>query len=125
MKNKLEPIDIKWKMESHMSLRTYHHGLYRNDEYGIQREQITKVTGNGMNFGKGKNYFFIDGGKREFTDLQELCDCWNEMKSFDDPNNEIIYERVVVPKLGELSKEQRHQKKIDDALKFLKEEGII
>ena len=35
-------------------------------------------------------------GIREFTDIQTLCDCWNERSNFDDPKNEIIWEKRIV-----------------------------
>ncbi len=93
--NKLEPEDIEWAFKSSMAFTTYHHSLYRNEQFCIQMEGITNVTQNG--FGKSKKYFYMDGQKKEYTDLQELCNDWNEIKNFDDPNNEIVWVKKIVP----------------------------
>lgn len=69
----------------------------RDDRFNIQWEQITKRDGHGKT-GKPKNYFFIDGIDREFTDVDKMCDCWNEINNYDDPNNEIKYVKIITPK---------------------------
>lgn len=96
MENLLEPEDIEWKYIKHITLSNKSHHLFRNEKYKIQWEQITNRDGHGK-VGKAKNYFFIDNVEREFTDIQELCDCWNERHNFDDPNNEIIWVKKIVP----------------------------
>ena len=98
MSNLLEPEDIKWKYIKHLTMTTQSHMLFRDEQYKIQWEQITNRDGHGW-VGKAKNYFFIDELEREFTDLQELCNCWNERNNFDDPNNEIIWVKKIVPKI--------------------------
>ena len=97
MANLLEPEDIKWKFRTSLAMDTYHQTLYRNDEYGLQMEAIvnrSKATGQ---FGKSKTYYYIDDCEKEMTDLQDLCNTWNELKNFDDPNNEIIWEKRIIP----------------------------
>jgi len=96
MSNLLEPEDIEWKYIKHVTMTTQSHTLFRDERYKIQLEQITNRDGHGW-VGKAKNYFFIDTLEREFTDLQELCNCWNERNNFDDPNNEIIWVKKIVP----------------------------
>lgn len=77
-------------------MTTQSHWVFRDERYKIQREQITNRNAHGK-VGKAKNYFFMDNVPREFTDLQELCDCWNERPNFDDPDNEIIWVKKIVP----------------------------
>ena len=96
MANTLEPEDIEWKYVKHLTLTTQSHMLFRDERYKIQWEQITNRDGHGW-VGKPKNYYFIDKIEREFTDIQELCDCWNESNNFDDPNNEITWVKKIVP----------------------------
>ena len=59
-------------------------------------ERITNKTADGW-FAKPKTYFYIVGQKKEYTDLKKLCDDWNEIKNFDDPNNEIVWVKKIVP----------------------------
>ncbi len=47
--------------------------------------------------GNPKTYFYITGQEKEYTDLEELCRDWNEIKNFDDPNNEIVWVKKIVP----------------------------
>lgn len=96
MKNTLQPEDIEWKYVKHITLTTNSHMLFRDERFKVQWEQITKRDGHGY-VGKSKNYFFIDNIEREFTDLNVLCECWNEIKNFDDPNNEITWIKKIVP----------------------------
>jgi len=96
MANTLEPDDIEWKYVKHLTMTTQSHMLFRDERFKIQWEQITNRDGHGK-VGKAKNYFFIDKVQREFTDIQELCDCWNERNNFDDPNNEITWVKKIVP----------------------------
>ncbi|MGK0447019.1 MAG: hypothetical protein ACJA2M_000790 [Polaribacter sp.] len=96
MANMLEPSDIEWIYYKHLTLTTQSQFATRNEKYGLQHEQITNRDGHGF-VGKAKNYYFIDNIEREFTDLQELCDCWNEINNFDDPKNEIVWIKKIVP----------------------------
>ncbi len=96
MTNELEAEDIEWRFVHSMAFRTYHHSKFINEEYGLQMEQITNVKAN-SEFGKAKTYYFISGQEKEYTDLQEMIKDWNEIKNFDDPNNEIIWEKRIVP----------------------------
>ena len=97
MRNILDPLDIEWRHATHMTLTSESHFVCRDERYGIQWEQITKRDGHGK-IGTPKNYYFIDGISREFTDVQEMCDCWNEFKNFDDPKSQIDYVKVIKPK---------------------------
>ncbi len=78
-------------------MTTQSHFAYRNEKFALQWEQITNRDGHGWS-GKAKNYYFIDGVEREFTDIQTLCDCWNEIKNFDDPRSEIKWVKVIKKK---------------------------
>lgn len=95
--NKLAPEDIIFKFGTSWNFSTYHHTVCHNEEFGIQMEKITKKTIWGE-LGKPKEYFYIDGCDREFTDLQVLCDSWNEIKNYDDPNSEIVWVKVIKTK---------------------------
>lgn len=95
MKNLLEPADICWKYIKHLTLSESSQVLYRDEKYKIQWEQITNRDGNGRS-GKPKNYYFIDGQEKEYVDVQELCDDWNEIKNFDDPDNEIVWVKKII-----------------------------
>lgn len=101
MKNLLEPADIKWKYVKHLTLSDMSQILYRDDKFKIQWEQLTNRDGHGWS-GKPKNYYFIDGIEKEYTDIQKLCDDWNEIKNFDDPESEIVWVKKIVKihKLG-------------------------
>jgi len=104
MGNALDPYDIKWKAVSFMSLKDCHLSKFINEEYGIEMEKITPKS-DGEGFRKAKTYFFITGQEKEYTDLQELCNDWNEIKNFDDPKNEIIWVKKIVP-IVKLKKEE-------------------
>ena len=95
-KNKLEPSDLNFFYHKHMTWQDHSHMLYRDETYKVQMEQITNRDGHGWS-GKPKNYYFIDGLEREFTSLSVLCDCWNERNDFDDPDNEIVWVKKIVP----------------------------
>ncbi len=106
MSHKLEPEDIKFRLVSTISFVDHHHLQFVNEEYGLTMEKLTNVTDSG--FGKAKTYYFINGQEKEYTDLNELCKDWNEIKDFDDPNNEIVWVKKIVPiiKLNEYRKEE-------------------
>ena len=92
--NKLCPEDISFKFIKSLAMQDEHAILMRNEEYGIQCEKYTKKI-NEFQFGKPKIYFFIDGSEKEYTYIQELCNDWNEIKNFDDPNSEIKWIKVI------------------------------
>tara|TARA_R110000851_G_scaffold117621_4_gene244480 strand:- start:7863 stop:8177 length:315 start_codon:yes stop_codon:yes gene_type:complete len=96
MANTIEPEDIHWKHIKHITFTANSHILMRDERFKIQWEQITSRDGHGK-VGKSKNYYFIDKVQREFTNIDELCYCWNELHNFDDPNNEIIWIKKIVP----------------------------
>lgn len=96
MANLLCPEDIEWKFIMSMGFDDYHHSKSVNKKYGLEMEQITKKLADGFSFGKPKTYFFITGQEKEYTDLQKLCDDWNEIKNFDDPENEIVWVKKIV-----------------------------
>jgi len=95
--NTLEPEDIKFKFFSSMQLKTHHNTKFINDEFGIELEVITSIKEFG-DLGKPKKYYYITGQEKEYTDLQLLCNDWNEIKNFDDPNNEIKWVKVIKSK---------------------------
>ena len=95
-KNKLEVDDIEWRHASHMTLSNESHFVLRDDRFNIQKEEITKRDGHGKT-GSTKRYYYIDAVAREFTSAQDLCDAWNERYKYDDPNNEIIWVKKIVP----------------------------
>ena len=96
MANLLCPEDIVWKFIMSMAFSDHHHAKMVNKEYGLECETITKKLSDGFSFGKAKVYYFITGQEKEYTDLQKLCDDWNEIKNFDDPDNEIVWEKKIV-----------------------------
>jgi len=95
--NLLCPEDIRWKFITSMGFTDHHHSKSINEEFGLQMEVITKKIDDN-HFGKGKIYYFINGQEKEYTDLQKLCDDWNEIKNYDDPNSEITWIKVVKTK---------------------------
>ncbi len=97
MANKLDPLDISWQMKSSIGYDNQHHALYRCDEYGLQMETITPKSKTTDEFGKAKVYFYIDDCEKEMTEIEDLCDTWNDLKNFDDPNNEIVWKKKIVP----------------------------
>lgn len=97
MANLLEPEDIEWNFVTSFGFETEHHAKYVNKEFGLEYETITKISKHSGQFLKPKRYYFITGQKKEYTDLQKLCDDWNEIKNYDDPNNEIFWEKKIIP----------------------------
>jgi hypothetical protein len=95
MANLLCPEDIQWKFLMSMGFKDCHHSKSINKEYGLEMEVITKKIDDN-HFGKAKVYYFITGQDKEYTDLQKLCDDWNEIKNFDDPENEIVWVKKIV-----------------------------
>ena len=95
--NKLCPEDIKWKFISSLGFTDCHHARYIDADFGLEMETITKKK-NDYEFGNCKTYFFITGQKKEYTDVKILCDDWNEIKNYDDPNNEIVWVKVIKKK---------------------------
>lgn len=45
------------------------HRAYRNDEYGLQKELITRFNSKTNEWKEGKLYYFIDGDPNEYTDI--------------------------------------------------------
>lgn len=95
--NILCPEDIKFTGKKSLAMSNWHAMKYRNEEYGIDWEQWSRKK-NDLEFGKPKNYYFMDGSKKEYTDLQTLCNDWNEIKNYDDPNSEIEWVKVIKSK---------------------------
>lgn len=94
--NVLSPEDIEWKFIYSLAMSDCHHAKMVNKKYVLECETITKKLSDGFSFGKAKVYYFITGQKKEYTDLQKLCDDWNEIKNYDDPNNEIVWVKKIV-----------------------------
>lgn len=97
MKNNLSPEDIDFKFVSSLALRQQHITKLVNDEFGVEAEKVSRVKADGE-FGKPKTYFYITGHEKEYTDLDELCKDWNEIKNFDDPNSEIRWVKIITTK---------------------------
>jgi len=95
--NKLCPEDIEWSFIMSMGFTDHHHSKSINKKYGLEMEIITKKI-DGYSFGKGKVYYFITGQEKEYTYLQKLCDDWNEIKNFDDPDSEIKWVKIITKK---------------------------
>ena len=89
--------DIKWKMESHLSLKNQYHSQYSDKELGVTRETITNRTMGGYGIGKSKDYFFIDNDAREFLTIDDLVDAYNEKFKFseENPDHEVTYVKVI------------------------------
>ena len=96
--NKLYPEDIEWKFISSLAFADCHHARYTSKEFGLEMEVITKKLSDNFSFGSSKTYYFITGQEKEYTDLQILCDDWNEIKNYDDPNSEIFWLKVIKKK---------------------------
>ncbi|WP_417444663.1 hypothetical protein [Joostella sp.] len=97
MKNLLSPEDIRWEFISSLGFVDQHHAKYINKEFGLEMETITKKLSDGISFGKSKVYYFITGQEKEYTCIQLLCDDWNEINNYDDPENEIVWIKKIVP----------------------------
>ena len=94
--NQLTPEDVEWKLDFRYKTTEDAHSKYRDKRFGIQKEVITKRISQ-YEWGSSKTYYFIDNVRKEFTDLQLLCDCWNENNNYD----EAMKRKEIV-----LSKEQ-------------------
>lgn len=92
--NQLEPEDIEWKFISSMGFTTHHHSKFIDDKFGLEMEKISNIKDDGS-FGKAKTYYFITGQEKEYTELNELCKDWNEIKNYDDPNSEIKWVKTI------------------------------
>lgn len=72
---------------------------YRDNENKISAETITPR--NGFNYGKPKTTYHIDRVNKEFTDLDELIDFYNEKFIHDGENPETEVNFVKVYKKRE------------------------
>lgn len=88
---------IEWKFIRSMGFSDHHHAVFRNDEFGVQRETITRKNHWGE-FLKPKNFFFIDNDEREFLTEEELIDAYNEKfpRDGDTTEAEVKYVRIIV-----------------------------
>ena len=96
MTNLLQPEDIEWKFICSLAFTTHHHAKMVNKEFGLECEIITKKIDDFTFSKKPKVYYFIIGQEKEYTDINELCKDWNEIKNYDDPNNEIVWIKKIV-----------------------------
>lgn len=69
---------------------------YRDDENKISAETITPR--NEFNYSKPKTVYFIDGVDKEFTDLDELIEFYNEKFVYENENPDIEVNFVKVYK---------------------------
>ena len=97
-KNILLPEDIRWKFVSSMAFSTHHHAKFINEEFGLEKEEIAKKNIHDE-FCKPKRYYFITGQEKEYTNLEDLCNDWNEIKNYDDPHSEIKWVKVILKKV--------------------------
>lgn len=95
--NKLDEGDINWTFKRSLAFTDHHHSLFRCDEYGLQMEQISNISPTTGDFLKPKTYYYIDGHEKPFKTIESLCDAWNELNDFDDPNSEIVWVKKIVP----------------------------
>lgn len=94
-----------------MALSGSYHGLYRDNDLGIQYEYATNRTQGGMGVGKQSNSYFIDDDPREFLTVDELVDAYNEKFRFDEesPTKEVIWYKVVRDRKIKLTTEKPNQ----------------
>lgn len=97
-KNQLDPFGMTWVMIQTSAYNDYHHALYRCERYGVQQEIITPKNPETGEFGRPKVYYFIDDCDKEITSIEDLVDTWNDLKSFDDPDNKIVWIRKTIKK---------------------------
>ena len=45
--------------------------MYRNNEYGIQKETFTKRNVRTLEWYEGKSFYFVDGDPREFETIDQ------------------------------------------------------
>lgn len=92
--------DIKWMFKSSWNWRNQHHSMMRDDELGLQVEVITNKTNGGYGLGKAKSFYFIDNDEREFLNVEDLVNAYNEKFQFEgeNPEHEVKYVRVVIKK---------------------------
>ena len=67
---------------------------YRDNENRISAETLTPR--NGLNYGKPKTIYCIDGVDKEFTDIDELIDFYNEkfIHEGENPDIEVNFVKV-------------------------------
>jgi hypothetical protein len=94
--------DINWQFKTSLNLRNQHHTVLRDDELGVQMEQLTNKTDGGYGLGKCRSFFFIDNDEREFLTADAMVDAYNEKFVFseENPNHEVKYVRVITKKVN-------------------------
>ncbi|MEL7248358.1 MAG: hypothetical protein AAFO03_08060 [Bacteroidota bacterium] len=93
----LVPEEILWKSIKRMAFSNCYHSLSRCEEYGIQRETITRRTNGGYGIGKSSTSYFIDNVDKEFKTLEEMVEFFNEKFQYeeDNPKQEVVYIKVI------------------------------
>lgn len=68
--------------------------LYRDNQNKISAKTVTPR--NEFNYGKPKTIFYIDGVDKEFTDLDDLIDFYNEkfVHEGENPETEVNFVKV-------------------------------
>lgn len=79
-----------------MGWSDHHHILARDNTLGIQLETITLKNKNGE-FLKPKHYYFIDGVKKQFLELDDLITAYNDKFQFEEenPDHEVKWIKVI------------------------------
>jgi hypothetical protein len=68
--------NLPFKYRTGMRSDTRAHRAYRNDEYGLQKEVITKYNKKKMEWGVGKVHYFIDGDPKEYLTVEEYYEAY-------------------------------------------------
>lgn len=89
--------NIDFRITGTWGFTDQHIAIARDDQLGIEWHKITNKKSDGFSFCKPRNYFYIKGVEREFTDLDELVDAYNDKFQFEgeNPDYEIKWVRVV------------------------------
>ena len=89
--------DVKLVLKKSMGFTNNHHSLFRDEELGIQCEVITNKNKWG-GFAKPRSFYFIDNIEKEFTELDDLIEFYNEKFAFEgeNPDMEVKYVKVIV-----------------------------
>lgn len=92
--------DIKFIMASHRNFKNQCHSLFFDNDLGLSMEKLTNKTVCGYGFANMKTSFYIKNDEREFLKIEDLVNAYNEKFkfSFENPDHEVIYKRVVIKK---------------------------
>lgn len=88
--------DLQLRILSCMSMEGSGFVKYRDDVNKISAVTITPRKDE-LSYGKPKTTYYIDNVEKEFTDLDELIDFYNEKFRFEEenPDQEITFVKVI------------------------------